>query len=79
MNIFAENKVYSFQEVVDFCNRNDLVIVDCLKDENMISVEKWNDGELGDCIWEFKRTRNDLFRLDYVDNIYLKQFLKSTK
>ena len=79
MNIFAENKVYSFQEVVDFCNGNDLVIVDCLKDENMISVEEWNDGELGDCIWEFKRIRNDLFRLYYVDDIYLKQFLKSVK
>jgi hypothetical protein len=71
MNIFAKNKVYCFQEIVNICDSNGLITVDCLKEENMISIEKFNNGELGDCIFEFRQIQNDLFRLIWVDKINL--------
>lgn len=74
MEIFFKNKKYQFSEISEICNRNDLVIVDCLKDENMISVEACNNGELGDCIFEFKRIERNLFKLTWVDKINLKLY-----
>ncbi len=79
MNIFKKNKNYTLQKIDDICDKNDLIIVDCLKDENMISIEEYNDGELGDCIWEFKRVGNDSFRLVYTDKIYFEFFLQNRK
>lgn len=67
MDLFSENKVYFLQEIIDICNKNDLIVVDCLKDENIISIEKYNDGELGDCIYEFRKIKEDLFKLVYID------------
>lgn len=66
MNIFEENKIYSFGEIVDICNVNSLTTVDCLKDENMISVEGWDDKEkclVGECLFEFNRIKEDRFSL----------------
>ena len=76
MKIFLRNKKYSFSDITEICDKNDLVTVDCLKDENMISVEEYNDGELGDCIFEFKRIKNDLFKLTWVDKINLQNFVE---
>ena len=75
MGIFTKNKEYSFNGIVDICEKNGLTTVDCLKDENMVSVEEYNDGDLGDCIWEFKRIGDDLFKLSYTDKICLNNFL----
>lgn len=61
------------QEINDICNKNSLATVDCLKDENMISVEKWNDGEGEDCLFEFIKINKDAFRLNYTDEFFIYQ------
>ena len=74
--IFDKNRGYFLQEIIDICYKNNLIIVDCLKDENIISIEECNNRELGDCIFEFNRIRGDLFKLIYVDKINLEIFRK---
>lgn len=76
MNIFTTNKNYLIQEIIDICNEHGLVTVDCLKDENMISVEEYNNGEFGDCIYEFHRVNEDIFKLTYSDEFLLSSALK---
>lgn len=75
MKIFTKKKNYTFEEIGDICDKNGLTTVDCLKEENMVSVEEYNDGDLGDCIWELKQVGDGLFKLSYIDKIYLKLFL----
>lgn len=70
MNIFSKNKNYRFQEIVDICDKNKLTTVDCLKDENIISIEDWDDKakELGgESLFEFKRTGEDNFLLKWAE------------
>lgn len=62
IRIFSKNKHYSFSEIMDICNQNGLITVDCLKDENMISVEK----EGADCLFEFHKVDDDLFKLTWA-------------
>lgn len=64
------------QEIIDICDNNGLTTVDCLKDENMVSIEKWNDGEGEDCLFEFHRTNEDIFRLTYTDKFLNKVKIK---
>ncbi len=59
MAIFAKDKNYSLREIIDICDKYGLVTVDCLKDENIVSVEK--AGE--DCLFEFHKIGEDLFKL----------------
>jgi hypothetical protein len=61
MKTFAKNKIYSFSEIIDICNQNGLITVDCLKDENMISVEK----EGADCLFEFHQVGDGNFKLTW--------------
>lgn len=64
MKIFTKSKSYSLLEIIDVCDKNGLITVDCLKDENMVSVEEYGDGELGgSCLFEFKRIKEDIFKL----------------
>ncbi len=65
MNIFTKNKNYSMQEIIDICDKNGLITVDCLKDENMISVEE----EGVDCLFEFHKFSEDIFKLTYTDKV----------
>ena len=59
MEIFTKNKNYSLPEIIDVCDKNGLITVDCLKDENMISVEEpWVD-----CLFEFHQIKKDIFKL----------------
>ena len=69
MDIFVKEKNYLLEEIISICDENNLITVDCLKSENMISVEKYNNGELGDCIFELKRSKAGLFKLSWVDKI----------
>ena len=64
MVIFKKNKIYTFKEIIDICNRNGLATVDCLKDDNIVSVEKEEDG---DCLFEFTGIGDDLFKLTWVE------------
>ena len=64
MKIFTKNKSYSLPEIINVCDKNDLITVDCLKDENMISVEK----EGADALFEFMKIGEDLFKLTWFAN-----------
>ena len=64
------HKKYSIKSIIDFCDKNNLITVDCLKEENMISLEEYNNGELGDCIYEFKKTTLGFFKLTWADKNY---------
>lgn len=69
MKIFSKNKKYSFDDIAKICDKNGLVTIDCLKDENMISVEKYSDGELGgECIFEFHQIKENIFKLTWQEN-----------
>jgi hypothetical protein len=63
MTIFSKNKNYSLQEIITICNKNGLIIIDCLKDENMMSVEV----EGADCLFEFSRICDDTFKLTWIE------------
>ena len=64
MKIFTKDKSYSLPEIINICDKNGLITVDCLKDENMISVEK----EGADAIFEFYKIGEDLFKLTLFKN-----------
>ena len=64
-DIFEKNKIYSENEINKIAVANDLATVDCLKDENMISIEKWNNGEGEDCLFEFDKIKEDSFLIRY--------------
>ena len=64
MGIFTKNKNYSLPEIINVCDKNGLITVDCLKDENMISVEK----EGADALFEFMEIGEDLFKLTWLAN-----------
>jgi len=59
--IYCKNKIYYEKEINNIATVNKMVTVDCLKDENMISVEK--EGE--DCLFEFTKTGEDKFLLTW--------------
>ena len=63
MEIFTKDKNYSLSEIIDICDNNGLITVDCLKDENMISVEK----EGADALFEFMKIGEDLFKLTWLE------------
>ena len=63
MSIFSKKRNYSLQNIIDICDKNGLITVDCLKDENMISVEE----EGADCIFEFHKIADDFFKLTWVE------------
>ncbi|MFA6550956.1 MAG: hypothetical protein WCV41_00280 [Patescibacteria group bacterium] len=67
MNIFIKNKNYSLRKIINICDKNGLITVDCLKDENMISVEEAG----ADCLFEFHRINEDTFKLTYADKFLL--------
>ncbi len=62
MKIFMKNKNYSLSEIIDICDRTGLITVDCLKDENMVSVEKAG----ADCLFEFHKIGDDIFKLTWA-------------
>ena len=64
MEIFTKNKNYSLPEIINICDKNGLITVDCLKDENLISVEK----EGADALFEFYKIGEDIFKLTWFKN-----------
>ncbi|MCX6791142.1 MAG: hypothetical protein NTV62_03050 [Candidatus Gribaldobacteria bacterium] len=68
MTIFTKNKKYTLEEIGDICDENCLITVDCLKDENMVSIEEYENGELGgECLFEFHRISEDVFKLTWQE------------
>ena len=66
-NIFIKNKIYSESEINKTAINNGLCVVDCLKDENIISLEKWNNGEGEDCLFEFNRISEGKFKMRWSE------------
>ena len=69
-HIFTKNKIYSFDKISDICEKNSLTTIDCLKDEDMVSVEEWDEEEQclgGECLFEFDRVKEDKFLLRWSD------------
>jgi len=64
MGIFTKDRNYSLPEIIDTCDKNGLITVDCLKDEDIISVEK----EGADALFEFHKIGEDLFKLTWFKN-----------
>ena len=62
VQIFSKNKKYSLPEIISICDQNGLITVDCLKDENMIGVEK----EGADCLFEFHKISDEVFKLTWA-------------
>lgn len=66
--IFSKNKIYSENQISEIATANNLVTVDCLKDENMISLEEFIGGELsGECLFEFDRIGENKFLMRWAE------------
>ena len=61
--IFSKDKFYSEMEIIAISSANGMITVDCLKDENMISVEEKG----ADCLFEFLRIDEDVFKLSWQE------------
>jgi hypothetical protein len=68
MSNFVKNNFYTIEEINSICHQFNLATVDCLKDENMITVEGFNeDGDLdGEFCGEFLRIEEDKFKLIWL-------------
>ncbi|GEM_PF-2432491 len=67
-NIFCKNKIYSENDINKISSENGLTTIDCLKDENMISLEEFDNGELGgECLFEFDRISENKFRMRWSE------------
>lgn len=62
-NIFTKNEKYNLRNIIDICDKNGLITVDCLKDEHMISVEEKG----ADCLFEFDEIKNNVFLLRWSE------------
>ncbi|MDP2820877.1 MAG: hypothetical protein Q8O39_01565 [bacterium] len=65
--IFCKNKIYSEKQINKIAIANGLATVNCLNEENMISLEKWNNGEGEDCLFEFDRIKENSFLLRWSE------------
>ncbi len=65
-NIYDKNIIYSEGEIIDIATTNGMITVDCLKEDNQISVEI--EGE--ENLFEFTRKRDNEFLLtwSYFEN-----------
>ena len=62
-NHFELNKVYTEEEIIKISAENNMVTVDCLKDDNQITVE----FEGGDALYEFTLLKNGKFKLTWKE------------
>jgi hypothetical protein len=63
MKTFVKNNFYTIAEINSICGELFLTTVDCLKDENLITIEGFEDGELdGTCCGEFLRIEENKFK-----------------
>lgn len=61
--IFRKKRIYSEEEIIEIAGENNMVTVDCLKDDNQITVEP----EGGDTVYEFSRLGEDKFILTWSE------------
>ena len=67
-DIFDKNKEYSFEEIAKIAIKNKLTTIDCLKDENIISLESFDGNELGgENVFEFGRITDNVFNLRWSE------------
>jgi hypothetical protein len=73
-SLFSKRIIYN-DDIINFiCDTHNLVITDCLKDDNEITI---SDADDGDPIWVFSLVKGDylsfdnLYKLDWQDDNYL--------
>jgi len=67
-NLFLETKIYSFGEIEEIATANKMAVIDCIKEENMISLEGFNGKDLGGTnLFEFDMIKNDKFKLRWFE------------
>jgi len=62
-NHFEFNKIYSEGEISEISRENNMITVDCLKDDNQITIEP----EGGDTVYEFTLFENGKFKLTWKE------------
>jgi len=62
-NHFKFNKIYSEGEISEIARENNMITVDCLKDDNQITIEP----EGGDTVYEFTLFENGKFKLTWKE------------
>lgn len=73
-SLFSKSIIYEEDIINLICNAHDLVITDCLKDDNEITI---SDADDGDPIWVFSLVRGNYlsfdrtFKLNWQDDNYL--------
>ena len=73
-SLFSKSIIYEEESINLICNAHDLVITDCLKDDNEITI---TDADDGDPIWVFSLVRRNYlsfdrtFKLNWQDDNYL--------
>lgn len=68
-NIVRKQKKYSEDEIYEIAHANNLAVIDCLKDDNIICLENLdNNGELGGVnLFEFDRIEENKFLLRWSE------------
>ena len=73
-SLFSKSIIYEEDIINLICDGHDLVITDCLKDDNEITI---SDADDSDPIWVFSLVRGNYssfdrsFKLDWQDDNYL--------
>ena len=57
------NKIYTEDEINEMARENNMITVDCLKDDNQITIEP----EGGDTVYEFKLLKTGKFKLTWKE------------
>ena len=73
-SLFSKSIIYEENIINLICDAHNLVITDCLKDDNEITI---SDADDGDPIWVFSLVSgdyasfNNTYKLDWQDDNYL--------
>lgn len=71
--IFNSKRIYIENEIYEIALNHGLTGVDCLKEDNTITVEELIDGQLaGECLFEFTRINATKFNLTWTNELLLK-------
>ena len=66
--IFDICKTYSFDELAEIACKNNMTTIDCLKDENIVSLEGFDGKNLsGTIVFEFKCIADDKFKMIWFE------------
>ena len=64
-NLLKINKIYTEDEIIEIARENNMITVDCLKDDNQITIEP----EGGDKVYEFTLLKSGKFKLTWEEKL----------